>query len=223
MVWGILVVVLLTLFIAYVIIQETRAQRHWRKLVERGDISAIEALVRAEIERWRTQRPPKEVPTSLWHGVQTVELQAVGRDYVRVSATAEAQYAVVEGQRQEVSSALHEGMKITVKLADMLLYDIPNVRLQKVQIDIYTTFRDMSGISTQHCILSTIFDRRVAADLDWDESGPEEIIAAVGGRYQLNEQGAAQPIDPEVEAVDKAERAEAGLRIPSNGRVADSI
>ena len=206
MVWGILIVILITLFIAYVIIQETRAQRHWRRLVEGGDVSAIDTLVRDEVERWRTQRTPKDVPASLWHGVQTVELQSVGRDFVRVSAAAEAQYAVVDGVRREVSSALQEGMRLTVKLADMLLYDIPNVRLRCVQIDIYTTFRDASGVSTQQCILSSQFDREAIEDLDWDGSSPEEIVKAVGARYRLNDQGVAQPVDPDEGAVDAANR-----------------
>jgi hypothetical protein len=197
MVWGILVIVLLSLIIAYVIGQEMRAHRHWRKLVASGDVSAIDALVREETERWHTQRTPRGVPASLWHGVQTVELQDVGKDAIRVSAAAEAQYAVVDGTRRETSSALQEGKKLTVKLAEMLLYDIPNVRLDRVQIDIYTTFRDISGLSTQECILSSVFERDVAADIDWDDSSAEEIVDVVGGRYRVNEQGLAQPIDPD--------------------------
>lgn len=206
MIWGILVILVITIVIAYVIIQETRAHRYWRKLVAEGDVSAITTLVQQEIERWRTQRTPKDVPASLWHGVQTVELQSVGRDYVRVSAAAEAQYAMVEGKRQEVSSALHEGMKLSVKLADMLLYDIPNVCLARVQTDIYTTFRDMTGLSTQQCILSAIYDRQLLADLDWDSQSPEEIIAFVGGRFYIDALGAPRPIDPDEGAVDAEQR-----------------
>lgn len=197
MIWGILIVVLIALFIAYAVGQEMRAHRHWRRLVDSGDISAIDALVRMEIERWRTQRTPGGVPASLWHGVQTVELQDVGPDSVRVSAASEAQYAVVEGVRQEISSALQEGKRLTVKLAEMLLYDIPDVRLAAVQIDIYTTFRDVSGVSTQECILSSVFRRETAAELDWDGSTPDEILSIVGARFRLNERGLALPIDPD--------------------------
>jgi hypothetical protein len=199
------------LFFAYVIGQEMRAHRHWRKLVANGDVSAIDALVRAEIERWHEQRTPRGVPASLWHGVQTTQLQDVGPDSARVTAAAEAQYAVVNGVREEISTALQEGKRLTAKLAEMLLYDIPNVRLETVQIDIYTTFRDMSGRSTQECILSTVFRRELAAELDWDDSTAEEIVAAAGGRYRLNDQGLALGIDPDVGAPS---------RIHTNGAVA---
>jgi hypothetical protein len=211
MVWGILIIVLLSLFIAYVIGQEMRAHRHWRKLVAGGDITAIDALVRAEIERWHIQRTPRGIPASLWHGIQTTELQQVGADNVRVSASTEAQYAVVNGAREEISSALQEGKRLTAKLAEMLLYDIPNVRLDTIQIDVYTTFRDPSGRSTQECILSSVFQREEAAEIDWDETTAEQVVAAVGGRYRLNEQGLALPIDPDIGAA---------KRIYSNGTVA---
>jgi hypothetical protein len=94
-------------------------------------------------------------------------------------------------------------MKVSVKLADLLLYDIPNVRLAAVQIDIYTTFRDAGGASTQQCILSSVFRRDVIADLDWEATPPEEIIRIVGGHYRLNEWGVAQPIDPDSLPLDR--------------------
>src|SRR3990170_4069791 len=200
--WGLLAVVLIALVIAYAVIQETRAQRHWRALVKAGDIDAIRTIVESEVNRWRTERMPRGVLPSVWHGVQTAELIDVGTDYVRAGCSAEGQYAVVGHRREEVSSALREAMKLTVKLADMLLYDIPNVELERVQVDVYTTFRGRSGAANQRCILSTVVRRSEARGLDWDETPPEEIVARFGGRFQVDRQGHAQPIDPDEEAVE---------------------
>jgi len=200
--WGLLAVVLIALVIAYAVIQETRAQRHWRALVKAGDIDAIRTIVESEVNRWRTERMPRGVLPSVWHGVQTAELIEVGTDHVRVGCSAEGQYAVVGHRREEVSSALREAMKLTVKLADMLLYDIPNVELERVQVDAYTTFRGRSGAANQRCILSTVVRRSEARGLDWDETPPEEIVARFGGRFQVDRQGHAQPIDPDEEAVE---------------------
>jgi len=194
--WGLLVVFVVGLFISYVVLQETRAQRHWRRLVEAGDMGAIRQILEAEVERWRTERMPKGVEAALWHGVQTVELVEVGAGFARVSCSAEGQYALVDGERREVSSALQEGMKLTVKLADMLLYDIPNLRLAQVHVDVYTTFREATGGASQRCILSTPVRRSEVEDLDWDNTPPEEIVARLGGRFQADAHGAPQPIEP---------------------------
>jgi len=128
------IVVLFGLFliVGWVIVQGTRAQLEWRKLVDRGDVSAITTLVGDEIDHWKTKRMPKDTDPAVWHGVQSAELLAADPDGVRVSATAEARYALIDGERREVSSALQEGMKVTAKLADMVMYDIPNARLGHV-------------------------------------------------------------------------------------------
>jgi hypothetical protein len=194
--WGLLVVFIVALFITYVVLQETRAQRHWRRLVAAGDVDAIRRILEAEVERWKTERMPKGVEGPLWHGVQTVELVEVGADFARVGCSAEGQYALVDGQRREVSGALQEGMKLTVKLADMLLYDIPNLRLARVHIDVYTTFRGAMEGATQRCILSTQVRRSEVEDLDWEGTPPEEIVARLGGRFQADVHGAPQPIEP---------------------------
>ena len=198
--WGIAVgmaiVFVIFLVVAYAVIQETRAQLYWRKLVDQGDVSAIETLVRDEVERWKTARTPKGVPPSIWHGVQSAELLEVNPDGVRLSASAEGEYALVSGERREVSSALKEGMKLTARLADMVLYDIPNVKLPFARIDVYSTYRDQHS-STQRCILSTVCRREVADGLDWDGMEAGDIVRAFGGRYALDDRGNALPIDPD--------------------------
>jgi hypothetical protein len=165
-------VLFMFMVVGWVIVQGTRAQLAWRKLVDEGDVNAIQTLVGEEVQRWKTARTPKGVAPSLWHGVQSTELL-------------------------EVSSALKEGFRLTARLADMLMYDIPNVKLPYAQIDIYSTYRDESG-SSQRCIMSTLCQREVADVIDWDEMDGEEIVRAFGGRFSLDGRGNPNPIDPDM-------------------------
>ncbi len=198
--WGIAVAIffLLIVFVivGFAIIQGTRAQLYWRRRVEEGDIEAIRTLAGDEITRWKTARAPRGVEPTVWHGIQGAELIDVKPSGVRLSAAAEGRYALVSGERREVSTALAEGMRLAAKLADMVLYDIPNVKLADVRIDIYSTYRDDTA-SSQQCILTVNCTREVADVLDWDDMEAEEIMRAFGARYRLDDRGRALPIDPE--------------------------
>jgi hypothetical protein len=187
---------LLFLIVGWVIVQGTRAQLEWRKLVDEGDVSAITTLVSDELTRWKTIRMPKGTQPSIWHGVQSAEFVEAMPDGVRISATTEAQYATVDGKRQEISSSFHEARKVTAKLADMVLYDIPNVKLPYVQIDVYNTYRS-DVESTQRCVLTTICTREVADVLAWEEMDAEEVVTAFGGRYILDDRGNPLAVDPD--------------------------
>lgn len=194
--WGLLIIFILVLIVAYVIIQETRAQQHWRGLVAGGDVDAVRTLIEDQVEEWRRERPPRDMPASLWQGIQNAELLEVGADYARISTAAEGQYALMGGERREVSSPLDEAMRLTVKLADRFLYDVPNVRLDRVQVDVYTSFRQEHGLASQRCILSTVARRDVAADVDWDGAMPEEIVRQFGGVYRVDELGSPLSVEP---------------------------
>lgn len=207
--WGLAfaigVVFVVFLFVGYIVVQGTRVQYAWRERVAAGDVDAIRTMVTDEIARWKTARMPKEQQPSVWHGVQSAELLEVWPDGIRLSAQAEGQYALVSGERREISTAFREGLKLTARLADMVLYDIPNVRLARAQIDIYSTYRDERG-SAQHCIMSTNIDRDTAEDVDWDVMDAEEIVRLFGGRFILDDRGNAMPIE-----VDKP----AGTTVPA--------
>ena len=187
--WGILIIIIILLFTGYVIVQETRAQMHWRNLVEQGDLDAIRQLVEDEIEHWREQRVPRGTPAMLWHGVQTVELLDVTPKAARVSCNAEGEFAVVGGRRIETSSPLQEGMKITKKLAEMLFYDIPNVKLDQAQIDVYTSFRSEMGRADPRCILSTLVSRKVVEHIDWEETAAGDFAELTEARFAGNGDG----------------------------------
>jgi hypothetical protein len=197
---GILFIALLFAFFGTVIFKETRTHRFWQRKVEEGDLDMITQLVQAEVAHWRTERPPKDMPASVWQGIQSAELVAVGPDYIRVSTTAEPQFALVSGARRQVTSALDEAKRVAAKLAERLLYDVPHVRPARLQIDCYTTLQEASGEVTQRCILSALADRAAAAEIDWDSDPPEVIAERLGARYQLDARGGALPIDPEEQA-----------------------
>jgi hypothetical protein len=194
--WGIIGISFFGLFISFVILQETFAQRHWRGLVQRGDKWAIKTLVEQEIERWREMRVPKGTNASLWHGIQTAEVASVGRDFINMIASAEGEHRVVEGTRQEVSSPLDEGMKLAAALLERLFYDVPNVRLAEIRVDVYTTFRREDGVPEQRCILTTRAERPDADRLPWDDLRASEIMNRFESRFHRGENGVALPIDP---------------------------
>ena len=208
---GVLIIALLFAFLAYIIFTEARTHRFWRHKVEEGDLEMIRQLVQAEVERWRTERPPKGTPASVWQGIQGVELVEIGREYVRASTTAEAVFAQVGGGRRQVSSALDEAKRVTARLVERFLYDIPHVRPERVQVDVYTTFHEVGGEATQRCILSTIAHRGAAAEVDWENDPPEVIAEQLGARYQLDGRGDALPIEPDEE----------GIRVGVNGSRGD--
>jgi hypothetical protein len=208
--WGILIVVLLLLFTGFVIVQETARQMHWRGLVEGGDLEAIRTLLEEQIEYWHESRVPKGTPALIWHGVQTVELLDVTPTAARLSCNAEGEYALIGGKRIETSSPLSEGMKITKRLAEMLLYDVPNVKLDQAQIDVYTSFRDENGHADTRCILSTAVERRTVEHIDWDETEAVDFAELTGSRFSGNGDGlhAVEPIEWVPAAASDASRAE---------------
>ena len=184
--WGILIIVLLLLFTGFVIVQETARQMHWRGLVESGDTEAIRTLIEEQIEAWQESRVPRGTPTLLWHGVQSAELLDVTSTAARVSCNAEGEHALVGDRRVETSTPLAEGMKITKLLAEMLLYDVPNVKLDQAQIDVYTSFRDENGRAEARCILSTAVLRKTVEHIDWEETEATDFISLTEGRFAGN-------------------------------------
>ena len=195
--WAILALGICFVIFAWMIIQGTRGALAYRRQAAAGDVSVIQEIVEGAINAWRSSRRPKPVDPGVWRGVQSMELIDVGADFVRVSVQAESNYQRVSGQWLEVTSVLQDGMAITAKSTEMLLYELPNVKLNKAQVDVFTSFRDHNGQASRHCILSTVALRDVAANqVDWDEWTPREIVEVLGGRYRSGKSGSVLPIDP---------------------------
>ncbi len=198
---GIFVVMVMFIVIGWVLFREAWTHRFWRQRVDEGDQEMISQLVQSEVQAWRSERPPKGMSAAVWQGIQNVELLEVGRDYIRVSTSAEPQFALVSGSRRQVSSAIDEAKRITAKLAERLLYDIPHIRPERIQVDVFTTFQEAGGQVAQRCILSALAHRADAADVDWENDAPEEIAERLGARYRLDDRGGPMPIEPDDQAV----------------------
>ena len=196
--WALLALTILFLIVAYVIIQGTRAAIAWRKAAAGGDVEVIRRIIEDAIAAWRSVRRPKEVAPDVWRGIHSMEVVDVGSDSARVSCQAESEYRLLDGRWVEMANPLQEGMAVTARATDMLLYELPHVRLGRVQIDVYATFREADGASGRRCILSTTASRDAARQVDWENWTAVEIVEALGGRYRLGDSGQPLPIDPEV-------------------------
>jgi len=195
--WAVLGLFIVFLFIAYVIVQGTRGQLAYRKAIAQGDVDVIREVVQQTMEQWRSMKRPKEVPPNVWRGIQGMELVSLDAAHIRVGVSAEGEFRLVDGRWQEVSSPLDEAMAITAKALEMLLYDIPNVRLPWATVDVYTAFRGADGRPERHCILTTTASRQAARNVDWDGWTPAQIVSYLEGRYRLDEHGRPLPVELE--------------------------
>lgn len=193
--WALLGLAILFLIVSYIVIQGTRAALAWRAAARKGDVKVIRDIVEDSLSGWRSMKKPKEVPVDVWRGVQSAQLTEVAGDFVRVSCQAESEYKMTGGQWVETSNPLQIGMDITARLAEMLFYELPHFRPDRIQIDVYTTFRVEDGAPTRACIISTESDRSRAIEVDWDDWTGEEIADGLGARYRMGEHGQPLPIE----------------------------
>ncbi len=209
--WAILAIFVLFLIFAYFIVQGTRAALAWRKAAAAGDVKVIRDIVEDALSVWRSAKRPKEVPPDVWRGVQSMEYVEVAPDFVRVSCRAESDYKMFEGRWMEVKNPLQEGFAIAAKAAEMLFYELPHYRPDRIQVDVYTSFRQEESASSNDCILSVETNRELAREVDWDEWPAVDIIDHLGGRYRMGERGQPLPIEVAPPAlVEEEEPSEAG-------------
>jgi hypothetical protein len=132
--------------------------------------------------------------------VQGAELIAIEVEGATLSTSAEGEFRTEGGKRVQVASALDEGIAIAAKLLDMMLYDVPNLRLGYVRVDVYSTFMDEHGAPTQRPILSVTADRAIADDMTWEALTPEEIVGRFGAMYERGAGG--QPVAIELPPIE---------------------
>lgn len=154
--------------IGLLLFKEARTHRFWRQLVAQNDMEAIRGILDQEIEHWRTQRPPKDVSAAVWAGVQGLDLVGASARHVHVSTSADPEFGVVDGKREQVATSLDTAYSTAMRLVEMIFYDLPNFRPDHVRVDIFTTFRDAAGSAEALPILSVQADRRSAMSLDWN-------------------------------------------------------
>ena len=76
----------------------------------------------------------------------------------------------------------------------MMLYDVPNLRLASVRVDVYSTFMGSDGAPVQQPILTTTADRQTADSLTWEVLTPAELLGRFDTRYDRGASGQPQPI-----------------------------
>jgi hypothetical protein len=192
---GSLVILAIFLVTGWAITTEMFQQRYWRKRVEAGDEQIVEALLNEAFATWKRARPPRGLPTNLWAGVQAAQLIAVTGDTAIVSSSAEGEFRTEHGKRVQVSTALDEAIALAAKLADMLLYDVPNLRLASVRVDIYSTFTGSDGTPVQRPILTTTASRSAADAIAWESMDPSEILGRFATHYRRSPAGQGLPIE----------------------------
>ena len=129
-----------------------------------------------------------------------MEVLDVGPDHIHVSCSAEGEYKVEEGRWRETKSPLQEAMAIAAKATEMLFYELPHMKMTRVAVDVYTTYRDAAGARRER-ILACDARRDDARQVDWDDWTPQRIAERLGARYRLGEHGQALPLSPNGETV----------------------
>ncbi len=182
------------LFVGWAVATEMFQHRAWRRRVESGDTAIVAALIEEALNTWRRARPPRGTPASLWAGVQGVQLLAVTQDSATLSTSAEAEFRTEDGQRVRVTTALDAAIALAAKVVDMILYDVPNLRLDTVRVDVYSTFTGSDGAPMQRPILTTSALRSVGDSLTWEALTPAEILGRFETAFEPGDSGQGLPI-----------------------------
>lgn len=206
--WAVLGISIVFLILTYIVVQGTRAAMAWRQAAAAGDVKVIRDILEDALAGWRSMKRPKEVAPDVWRGVQSMQVVDVGAEFVRVSCQAEGEYKLLNGRWVETANPLQEGMAITARALDMLLYELPHFKPARVQIDVYASFREREG-AERACILSVSTTREEARAVDWEEWTPAQIVDALDGRFSLGESGQPLPIEVSEPESPESESAEA--------------
>jgi hypothetical protein len=192
---GSIITLAIFLAVGWAVSTEMFQHRQWRQRVESGDVAIVAALIEEALATWKRARPPRGIPANLWAGVQGAQLVAVTATRATLSTSAEGEFRSEDGRRVQVSSALDEAIALAAKVVDMMLYDVPNLRLGSVRVDVYSTFTGSDGTPVQQPILTTTAERGIADGLAWEALTPTEILGRFESHYERSPSGQARPIE----------------------------
>ncbi|MDZ7728239.1 MAG: hypothetical protein U5Q44_08595 [Dehalococcoidia bacterium] len=151
------------LFVGWAVTTEMLQQRWWRNKVSEGDVDIIAAMLEESLENWRRGRAPKDIPANRWAAIHSTEVVAVSPDPgVTLGTALVPEYRTEGGERVKVTDDLDEATALAAKLLDMVMYDVPNLRLASARIDIYT---DLPGQGQQPILLHRLPRHRRRATL----------------------------------------------------------
>ena len=192
---GSVITLVIFLFVGWAVSSEMFQHRAWRHRVESGDVDIVGALILEALATWQRARPPRGTPANLWAGVQGAQLVAVDIDGATLSTSSEGEFRTEDGRRVQVSSALDEAISLAARVCDMVLYDVPNLRLHLVRVDVYSTFSAQDGTPIQKPILTTTAERSIADSLTWEALTPAELLGRFETSYQRAANGQPVPIE----------------------------
>ena len=195
--WGILFFTLLGLAFGGIVLQATFAAQQWRRSIAAGDVEVLRQAVDNALESWRRQKPPRGYPPADWQGLMSVAVVAMDPRRCRVSMLVTPDIRVVDNQRREVGRPIDVARRVCVRMAERLLYEVPHVRFEEVQLDVYSSFVNEKGDSQSSCVLVTRVDRAAAAAAPWDVGDDADILAT----WTTSEAGPAESLDPEIDAL----------------------
>ncbi|MEI2711297.1 MAG: hypothetical protein V9E96_20140 [Chitinophagaceae bacterium] len=95
---------------------------------------------------------------------------------------------------------MDEAIALAAKLLDMIMYDVPNLRLGYTRVDVYSTFTGADGTPVQRPILTATAERAIADDMTWEALTPEEILGRFDARYERAPGG--QPVAIELPPIE---------------------
>lgn len=101
------------------------------------------------------------------------------------------------GQKDSLDSAF----PVAAELIRLLFYEIKDVSLDTVRVDVYATFNVEKNRTDELCILTTTATRQVADTLLWSNMrhAPERILAHFQTSYNRGKGGDIYPIKLDVE------------------------
>jgi hypothetical protein len=199
---GIVVVLAIFVFVGWAVSAEMFQQRAWRRRADEGDPDIIGALVNDALARWRRARPPKDVPANQWASIQQAEVVAVTGDGATLSTSLVMEYRTADGRRVPTAPPLQQAIAVGARLLDMVLFDVPNLRLGSVRADVYADFAAEGGGTVQRPVLSSTATRTVADSIFAEELTAAEVLRRFDTLYHPTEGFEIQPIElPPVEGV----------------------
>ena len=190
--------------LGWVIVKSFIGHRYWRRAIAEGDDKAMYAALLEALDTWRRMRPSPDVIPSDWRALQSAEVIAVNGKFCRVSLLADPDIRVVGGIRDEVGAAGSVARRVAVRMAERLLYEIPLIRFEAVQIDVYTQYRSADGNTESECLLTTQLTRAVGMETDWDNLSVEEILST----WQTREGHLGEPLYPDEAALINTEESD---------------
>jgi hypothetical protein len=199
---GTVITMAIFLFVGWVITTEMWQQVSWRRRVNSGDGEIVVALCEEALSDWGKVRPPRGVSAHLWASIQGAQLVAASTAQATVSTSAQGAFRTEGGERIQESTDVQAAMAVAVRLLDMLLYDIPNLRLARIRVDVYGTFTADDGKPEQRPILTTTADRGIADSLEWEALTPDELLDQFDTDIGQTASGVAHAIElPEVTGI----------------------